>query len=92
MGRGGSSGARVVVVEGEVHVEGAEKVELVKNGIPPPTATTRGVVPWLTPGTGADGKAAVPDVNELAAAFIRRSKEAFQGIRSSNMHVTAKRS
>ncbi|CAL4895756.1 unnamed protein product [Urochloa decumbens] len=87
MGRGGSSGgARVVVVEGEVHVEGAEKVELVKNGIPPPMATTRGVVPSLTPGTGAaDGKAAVPDVNELAAAFIRRSKEKFQGIGSSNV-------
>ncbi|CAN6340572.1 unnamed protein product [Urochloa humidicola] len=86
MGRGGNnSGARVVVVEGEVHVEGAEKLELVKKGIPPPMATTtRGVAPSLTPGTGADGKA-VPDVNELAAAFIRRSKEAFQGIGSSNM-------
>ncbi|CAN6345239.1 unnamed protein product [Urochloa humidicola] len=85
MGRGGnSSGARVVVVEGEVHVEGAEKLELVKNGIPPPMpTTTRGVVPSLTPGTGADAKTA-PDVNELAAAFIRKSKEAFR-IGSSNM-------
>uniref|UniRef100_K3ZB75 Uncharacterized protein n=1 Tax=Setaria italica TaxID=4555 RepID=K3ZB75_SETIT len=85
MGRGGSNGARVVVVEGEVHVEWAEKkLELVKNGTPPPTATTRGVVPSLTPGgTAADGKA-VPDVNDLAAAFIRRSKEKFQGIGGRN--------
>lgn len=63
MGRGGSNGgARVVVVEGEVHVEGAEKkLDFVKNGRPPPTAaaTTRGVVApsSLTPGgaTAADG-------------------------------------
>jgi hypothetical protein len=77
MWRGGNNGARVVVVEGEVHVEEAEKLELVKNRIP--SAPHLGEAGRVTTATAADGKA-VPDVDELAAAFIRRSKEAFQGI------------
>ncbi|OEL31653.1 hypothetical protein BAE44_0007330 [Dichanthelium oligosanthes] len=78
MARGGNNGARVLVVEGEVHVEEeAEKLKLVEDevhAIAPPLDETGRVTPVTD--DDADGKA-VPDVDQLAAAFIKRRKEAF---------------
>ncbi|RLN00188.1 hypothetical protein C2845_PM06G07440 [Panicum miliaceum] len=75
-----------VVVDGEVHVERVEKIEVVVNGVTPPPTTTaaivlppRGKAGRGAPATAASGKAAVPDVNELAEEFIRRNRAAFQG-------------
>ncbi|KAF8762655.1 hypothetical protein HU200_009183 [Digitaria exilis] len=92
MWRGANNGVRVVV-DGEVHVERVEKIEAVAvDGVPsPPPMTTAAARVVLPP----PGKAAAPDVNELAANsgdgkavrdineiaadFIRRSKKKFQG-------------
>ncbi|PUZ63967.1 hypothetical protein GQ55_3G108400 [Panicum hallii var. hallii] len=70
-----------VVVDGEVHVERVEKIEVVVDGVTPPPTTTAAIVlpPRGPPATAASGKAALPDVNELAEEFIRRNRAAFQG-------------
>nr|CAB3460176.1 unnamed protein product [Digitaria exilis] len=75
MWRGANNGVRVVV-DGEVHVERVEKIEAVAvDGVPsPPPMTTAAARVVLPP----PGKAAAPDVNELAEEFIRRNKAAFQ--------------
>lgn len=78
-----------MAVDGEVHVERVEKIEVAMNGTPLPTTTGVVVLP-PPPGnmlvgrgspTTVSGKAAVaaPDVNELAEEFIRRNRAAFQG-------------
>lgn len=69
----------------EVHVERVEKLELVKNGIPSPS-------PPPPPPPNATTSTTIPDVNKLAADFIRRSKEAFQGKGGSNDNLPAPRS
>jgi len=77
MWRGRNIGARVAVVEGEVHVERVESLELVKNRVPPPPS------PISDDGNQQLGW----NVNQLAADFIRRSKEKFQGEDGSNGQV-----
>ncbi|RLN28721.1 hypothetical protein C2845_PM05G12080 [Panicum miliaceum] len=80
-----NNGAARVVVDGEVHVERVERIEVVVNGVPPPPTTAAIVLPPPRkagrgpPATAASGKAAVPDVNKLAEEFIRRNRAAFQG-------------
>ncbi|CAL4910396.1 unnamed protein product [Urochloa decumbens] len=77
--RGGGAG---VVVDGEVRVERVEKIDVAMNGIQSPTttpATLPGKAAERSPlATAVSGKAAVPDVNELAEEFIRRNRAAFQ--------------
>ena len=87
MWRGANNNGAPVVVDGEVHVERVEKIEVVVTGVevPPPRTAAATVLPppgmagRSSPATAASGKAAVPDVNELAEEFIRRNKAAFQG-------------
>ena len=88
MRRGANNNGAPVVVDGEVHVERVEKFEVVGNGVGVPPLTTavaivlppRGKAGCGPPATtAASGKAAVPDVNELAKEFIRRNRAAFQG-------------
>jgi hypothetical protein len=67
----------VAVVEGEVHVERVENLELVKNGVPSPPS------PFSDVGNQQLGW----NVNQLAADFIRRTKEKFQGEDGSNGQV-----
>ncbi|CAL4895755.1 unnamed protein product [Urochloa decumbens] len=78
--KGGGAG---VVVDGEVRVERVEKIDVAMNGIPSPTTTPATLPPGKAgrspPATAVSGKAAVPDVNELAEEFIRRNRAAFQG-------------
>jgi len=77
MWRGRNTGARVAVVEGEVHVERVENLELVKNGVPSPPS----------PISDGGNQQLGWNVNQLAADFIRRSKEKFQGEDGSNGQV-----
>ncbi|KAG0516888.1 hypothetical protein BDA96_09G041000 [Sorghum bicolor] len=79
MWRGRNNGARVAVVEGEVHVERVENLELiVKNGIPSPSPP---------PPQTSDGSQLGWNVNQHAEDFIKRSKERFRGEGGSNGQV-----
>uniref|UniRef100_A0A0E0DLS9 Uncharacterized protein n=1 Tax=Oryza meridionalis TaxID=40149 RepID=A0A0E0DLS9_9ORYZ len=64
MSRGGGDGG---VPDGEVHVQRVDKIVVVMNGVAPlPTAVEKKVGGGLM------------NVDEIAADFIRRKKEAFQ--------------
>ncbi|CAD6334737.1 unnamed protein product [Miscanthus lutarioriparius] len=81
MWRGRNNGARVAVVEGEVHVERVENLELiVKIGIPSPA-------PPPPPPTSDGNQQLGCNVDQQAADFIRRSKERFRGEGGSNGQI-----
>uniref|UniRef100_A0A0E0KYC0 Uncharacterized protein n=1 Tax=Oryza punctata TaxID=4537 RepID=A0A0E0KYC0_ORYPU len=63
MSPGGGDG----VPDGEVHVQRVDKIVVVMNGMAPPTTA-----PETKAGDG------LMNVDEIAADFIRRKKEAFQ--------------
>ena len=70
----------MAVVEGEVHVERVENLELiVKNGIPSPAP--------LPPPTSDGNQQLGWNVDQQAADFIRRSKERFRGEGGSNGQI-----